>query len=53
MIKKIPALAFWLVLAVAAVAVPIACSSSSTSNDGAPGADTQSEHAPVDMTSSG
>ena len=48
MFKKIPTLAVWLILAVAAIAVPVACSSSDdTATDGS------SEKAPVDMTSAG
>ena len=44
---KIPGFVLWLLLAVVAVAVPLACGSTSTGTDGAP------EQAPVDMTSAG
>jgi hypothetical protein len=47
MTKKIPAFVMWLVLAVAAVAIPLACSSSNDATDGA------TEKAAVDMTSAG
>jgi len=47
MLKKIPAVVFLFVLAVAAVAVPLACSSTSSSNDAA------TEKAAVDMTGTG
>jgi hypothetical protein len=48
MLKKIPTLAVWFILAVAAITVPLACGSTGgDSNDG------NSEKAPVDMTSAG
>lgn len=47
MLKKIPAVVFLFVLALAVAAVPLACSSSSTGADGA------TEKAAVDMTSAG
>jgi hypothetical protein len=47
MTKKIPTFVVWLVLAVAAVAIPLACSSSNDATDAA------SERASVDMTSAG
>ena len=48
MLKKIPAVVFLFELALAVVAVPLACSSSSS-----PGSDGATETAAVDMTSSG
>lgn len=47
MFKKIPTLAIWLFLGVVMIAVPLACSSSSDSNDA------NSDKAPSDMTSAG
>lgn len=47
MIKKIPAFALLLLLAVATVAIPLACSSNSNGTDG------PAEKATVDMTSAG
>lgn len=35
MTKRIPALALWLVLAVVSIAIPMACSSDSTTSDAA------------------
>jgi hypothetical protein len=48
MFKKIPSIVFLFVLAIAAVAVPLACSSSSTTD----GVDAPAEKAAVDMTTS-
>jgi len=42
MFKRIPAFALWMMLALAVALVPIACSSSSTSNDASGQVDTGS-----------
>jgi hypothetical protein len=44
--RKISGFAFWVLLGLAVVIVPIACSSSSDNNDGA----TQKDSSPADMT---
>jgi hypothetical protein len=48
MFKKIPSFAVWLILAVVAITVPLACGSSTDDNT-----DGHSDRAAVDMTSPG